>query len=168
MSTLIQTLVAFGIVRECCYDNSPTASIVKELSGIIEAITAALPAEPLESGVGLSPGPTAPRVIPTRGPGTMPLPVPVPTAPAFVVLKPYSVGDLVSALTKLKQIKDTLSTKFDFCTPLLGCVAEGFRKAQLDQKDGWKRKRLVDRGFVQHYLDVTHFPKRVQHTSRRK
>jgi hypothetical protein len=55
----------------------------------------------------------------------------------------------------------------DPCQALLGCVAEGFRKNALDQREEHKRKKLLDKGFVVHYINKPNWPKKVQHTSRR-
>jgi hypothetical protein len=163
MSKVIEVLKAFNIVRGCCHDHSPSSQVVGQLRTIISAIIQAIPQEPAQAGTPTLPGAGIIEGLITRvTPGQVPvLPLqPLPT-PSTVTL-----ADWQHAITTLRGLQDRLESELDICTPMLGCVAEGFRKSQLGADNG-PRMKLVEKGWVQHYLPAPkRFPSWVQHTKR--
>lgn len=168
MSTLIPTLVAYAIVKKCCEQIDPISKTISdlrsELDKVLDQIVKISP--PAESGIGLLPGPvTLPSPVPVYTPGGRGIPVPVVSTPRPQTVT-INLAQARSWVDTVRGLLDRMAAE-DPCVAMLGCVAEGFRKAQLDQRDEHKRRKLLDKGFVVHYVNKPNWPKKVQHTSRK-
>lgn len=171
MSTVILTTKAYDIVKDCCRKVWSGGESIKSILDAVQDIDAAISQiKPVAEAF-------AGTITIPRGPTVLPSGRTVTTQAPRVILGP----ELSQALTRLvnwpsptpeallQRIKDAAKRleQADPCSQLLGCVAEGFRKNALDQKEERVRKKLLDKGFVVHYVNKPNWPKKVQHTTRR-